>query len=136
MITDPPNIRQWARDNGFTVAARGRIAPAIHAAYREAFGVRERPANGAHCTGCGRTWTGQRECHCTVCHRQFSTVRWFDDHRRNSGRNWCVDPLSLSNRDGSPKFKIAENAWGPIVVSATERPDDINADDDQEPALL
>jgi hypothetical protein len=127
--TVTPSVRDWARANGFTVADRGRLAPAVHKAYRDAFGERDRPDTGAAQCKCGRTWTGLRECHCTICHRQFSTVRWFDEHRRNMGPKHCHDPLTLTEADGvTPRYKIVDNAWGQIIVRASERPD-LDADD-------
>lgn len=131
-ITDQPSVRQWARANGYTVGERGRISPTIHAAYREAFGVRERPMNAAHCS-CGRMWTGLRECHCTVCHVHFSTPAGFDAHRANMPHDKCANPLLLLDPKGRPRYKMIDNAWGKIVVSAQHGFDD---EDDEELSLL
>ncbi len=35
------------------------------------------------------------QCHCSVCHRMFSTVGNFDRHRRHG---WCLDPESVGLR--------------------------------------
>jgi hypothetical protein len=123
-----PSVRDWARQNGYDVAKHGRLPATIHAAYRRAFGdaaiPQERPNNAAHCPDCGRTWTAARECHCTVCHRQFSAVRYFDDHRREGTRTTCTDPLVMLNRQGEQRYKETDTAWGKLVVSTAERPDD------------
>jgi hypothetical protein len=137
MTATAPPIREWARANGFTVGERGRLAPAIHAAYRAAHPEveRARPTNAAHCAGCGRNWTAAREAHCTMCHRHFSSTRWFDDHklapRFDGGRSGCRDPLSIpvSRRDSNPKFRIMETAWGEMYVSAAERPENFDYPD-------
>ena len=128
-------IRDWARANGFAVANRGRLAPAIHKAYRDAHGEPdERPQGAAQCK-CGRMWTGLRECHCTVCHLHFSTVRWFDEHRRGCGPTACLDPLQITDGNGAPRFKAVDNAWGELIVLASERPD-MAEDDESESVLL
>jgi hypothetical protein len=64
-----------------------------------------------------------RECHCTVCHRHFSTVGGFDAHRRGMGRTDCHDPLALADPTGQPKYKRVPSAWGELYVGAKERPD-------------
>jgi len=122
------DVREWARANGFTVADKGRIAPAIHKAYREANGEREAPTGAARCQ-CGRVWTGLRECHCRVCHLHFSSVRWFDVHWRHGEGRQCRNPLTILRGDGEPMFKVVDNAWGELIVSNTERPE-FDTDDD------
>lgn len=135
-------VREWARAAGFTVAERGRLAPEVHRAYREAHpGAEpaERPTNAARCAGCGRVWTASRECHCTQCHRHFASVRWFDDHMQapdgKHERAWCRDPMTIptSRKDPTGKYKVNETAWGPMYSSAAERPTDVF---DEEPTLL
>ena len=32
------------------------------------------------CRGCGREWASLSQCHCTMCHLQFSGITAFDDH--------------------------------------------------------
>lgn len=134
-------VREWARAAGFTVAARGRLAPEVHRAYRAAHPESEqaaRPNNAARCN-CGRVWTASRECHCPSCHRHFASVRYFDDHMQapdgKHERAWCRDPMTIptSRKDPTPKLKINETAWGPVYASAIERPDDIFT---EEPTLL
>lgn len=58
------------------------------------------------CKSCGAGWNGLKTCHCTVCHRTFSTIAAFDKHRRGSyelDTRHCVDPveagLILTARD-------------------------------------
>lgn len=133
-VTNQPSVREWAKANGYTVAERGRIAPAIHAAYREQFGDRDRPMNAARCSSCGRVWTGLRECHCTVCHLHFSTPRGFDDHRAGMPHNKCASPPKLHDPKGRPKYKFVNNAWGKLVVSALTGFDE-DEDSDEELSL-
>lgn len=66
-----------------------------------------KPALPHSCGGCGSRWSGYNVSHCSVCHRTFSGVTYFDIHR--SGDE-CRDPevigLVLKNRTyafwGSP----------------------------------
>lgn len=136
MTTQGPPIREWARANGFHIAAKGRIAPAIHKAYRDAHGEPERPPNAAHCKSCGRTWTSAAECHCTTCHRQFASVRSFDDHWHNAKGRQCNNPLFLTTADGRAKYKMSANAWGDLVVRADEIPRPTRDDEDDEHELV
>lgn len=41
---------------------------------------------------CGARWGGHNVSHCTSCHRTFSAVSTFDEHRNRKG---CADPESL-----------------------------------------
>lgn len=41
------------------------------------------------CGGCPNTWTGLAMAHCSACHRTFSGVSGFDQHRL---RGVCVNP--------------------------------------------
>ncbi len=43
------------------------------------------------------------------CHRTFSSIRGFDDHRR-TGR--CVDPATLLDGDGRPRYKTVPDKHG------------------------
>lgn len=131
-------VREWARNNGYTVAERGRLAPEIHRAYQAVHGAPDdQPLNAAKCTrllaqpgvyvpGCGRVWTGLNECHCRGCHRHFSNVRNFDGHRPKGA---CVDPGLIFDRHSQPKFKVRASAWGDLWVGAGERPSDEEATD-------
>jgi hypothetical protein len=135
-------VREWARANGYTVAERGRLAPEVHRAYREAHPEEERaarPTNAAKCPACGRVWTASSEVHCPNCHRHFTSIRYFDDHMQGPDgqheRAWCRDPETIptSRKDPTPKLKVKETAWGPVYASAAERPDDVF---NGEPTLL
>lgn len=138
-----PSIREWARQNGWpALAERGKLPRAVHAAYQAAHpGVQAEPTrNGTTCKDCGRTWTALKECHCSLCHRQFASVRWFDAHMRGPdgkhGRPWCVDPLTIptSAKNSAPKLMLKAGPWGDVVASTAERPDSFDAD--EEPVLL
>lgn len=115
MATQAQLVRDWARRNGYEVGIRGRLAPAIWSAYaneHEGF-EREAPQSGtAVCApGCGRRWTGLRECHCRRCHAHFSTVANFDAHLVDGK---CIDPLEASI--GGSKLREKETVWGTIYV--------------------
>lgn len=115
MATQGQLVRDWAKQNGYEVGIRGRIAPAVWSAYAEAHPgfAREVPQSGsAICApGCGRRWTGLKECHCRRCHAHFSTVDNFDGHLVDSK---CIDPLGASVR-GS-KLRAKQSVWGTIYV--------------------
>lgn len=50
------------------------------------------------CTdSCRKPNSGGRQAHCSVCHRTFSGVSGFDDHRKG-GR--CVLPDDVTEKDG------------------------------------
>lgn len=107
-------VRTWARQQGYEVGERGRIAPAIWEAYAAAHGEEladVRPQGLWRCR-CGREWVGAVEAHCTTCHRHFSTPANFDAHRvGDPGR--CVDPTER-------KLKERASVWGPIFVGEGE----------------
>ena len=44
------------------------------------------------CRKCERRWQGEAECHCSGCHKHFSSVSSFDKHQAGSGK-WkkCLD---------------------------------------------
>ncbi|WP_442410520.1 FDXHR family putative zinc-binding protein [Mycobacterium sp.] len=44
------------------------------------------------CVRCDTRWTGLNTCHCGKCHRTFTGISAFDEHRRNSV---CLDPATL-----------------------------------------
>ena len=44
----------------------------------------------ASCAGCSRRWYSLVQGHCPTCHRQFSNVRSFDQHR---AQGECRHPL-------------------------------------------
>lgn len=130
-----PTVREWARAQGWDVGIRGRLSAEIRAAYAAEIGEpppQEVPSQAVRCKGCDRIWTGLRECHCGICHRHFSQVRSFDDHRTLGTHNQCADPLTLTRKDGRPMYKVTEGAWGPVIVSAIHG----FADDEPETVLL
>lgn len=49
------------------------------------------------CSTCPATWTGINIAHCACCHQTFSTLAWFDAHRRG---NKCLDPAGLKVKSG------------------------------------
>lgn len=106
------------------MADRGRLSPAIHAAYQKLHGAPPEPETQGRCVAscgkCGRKWMGLAEAHCPTCHRHFSTVSNFDKHRPNG---LCVEPLALEDRHGVKKFKIHHGPWGDVYVGGKERPD-------------
>jgi hypothetical protein len=56
---------------------------------------------------CGVTWqqVGNRTGHCAACHRTFDDLRGFEKHQRvEGGRVQCLDPATLTRRDGSPLY--------------------------------
>lgn len=123
MTTQVAEVREWARERGFDVGNKGRLAPAIWSAYAEAHPgfQRAEPSDVRGSCVCGRKWAGLREAHCTLCHRQFSTVRNFDAHRINRGPvTECVDPLTIPGRDGKRRMRIRESAWGDVYVLDSE----------------
>jgi hypothetical protein len=73
-----------------------------------------------YCGECDNTWTGSNMCHCSVCHRTFSTIGLFDRHRPNSK---CLDPARLrvvkGEREGSPVMRLNDHGtW----VGAEQNP--------------
>ncbi len=87
---------------------------------------------------CGRKWTGLIQAHCSVCHRQFSTVANFDAHRVN--KRGCPDPASLrrKKRDGTevPILKEVSTVHGPLWVSWSEDPRHEESATDADGALV
>jgi hypothetical protein len=120
------DVRVWAREQEFDVGVRGQLAPAIWQAYAGSRGLvidavpDDKVKNLA--TGrcrCGRQWSGLAECHCTVCHCHFSRVTQFDMHRVN---DTCVDPLTITDKNGEPKIKVRDSVWGVLYVGAGDPP--------------
>lgn len=113
MPTQAQAVRTWAKTQGYEVGVRGRLAPAIWAAYKIAHDdfVREAPPGTASCGKCPRQWAGLRECHCTVCHQQFSTVDGFDAHRINGK---CIDPPHARVKGDALRAKLT--VWGVLWV--------------------
>lgn len=120
MPTQGQLVRDWAKEQGYEVGIRGRIAPAIWTAYAEAHEDFEREVpngGGVHCPGCGRRWTGLRECHCRRCHCHFSTVANFDGHLfATEHGSKCVNPLDKRVKAQGARLREKETVWGTIYV--------------------
>lgn len=66
--------------------------------------------------GCGNTWTGRNVSHCGRCHRTFTGVASFDDHRSgkkpHKGKGFyrpggtCYDPAQTGQKQN------AKGNWG------------------------
>lgn len=69
------------------------------------------PAAPFTCGGCDNTWTGQTFCHCKGCHRTFSGLGVFDEHRKGGDR--CLDPTTITK---TPGHQDARGIWrGPEI---------------------
>lgn len=77
---------------------------------------------------CGRSWSGNNQAHCRMCHEHFSTVKNFDAHRpgprKRDGSPTCGTPATITRtkRDGTvvPVLRSVKYADGPTWVSYTE----------------
>jgi hypothetical protein len=64
------------------------------------------------CSGCTSQWTGAGRAHCAAegCHRTFTGVTAFEQHRgaisEGAPRGFCHDPVSLGMVERKP------NLWG------------------------
>jgi len=53
-------------------------------------------ADGFKCIVCNSIWTGVTRCHCSGCHKTFSSPSTFDRHQRwSEHRLTCLDPEDL-----------------------------------------
>lgn len=79
--------------NGASTATPAR-ARANRGGYRRP--VDAPPHGQASCRGCGLTWTGIGEAHCTAdgCHAHFTSTSAFDKHLRVGG---CIPPKEVRN---------------------------------------
>lgn len=74
-----------------------------------------------YCSICSTEWTGLSECHCSSCHKSFSSIANFDDHRTgdyDEGRRCYTEEELLALRVGKgtrPRFKAAEQKNGRVV---------------------
>lgn len=67
------------------------------------------------CGGCDRVWTGIAEAHCTTCHRHFTGITAFDEHRGGPDDDRrCADPAMLVDGRGDPKLSERLRASGPV----------------------
>lgn len=75
------------------------------------------PRKSITCPHCDNQWSGLFSCHCggtAGCHRSFTSVTAFDKHRTGShayGTRHCVDPATLTDKDGQPALVPADRAW-------------------------
>jgi hypothetical protein len=58
------------------------------------------------CAGCGGRWTGLGVCHCSGCHRTFTGISAFDQHRLGGH---CENPAS---RGLVPIARRYWSGWG------------------------
>jgi hypothetical protein len=68
--------------------------------------AREKPPPSLIVCGCGSHWTGLSACHATCCHRTFSGISAFDQHRL---RGHCCDPESHGL---APISRAHWSGWG------------------------
>lgn len=77
------------------------------------------------CSNCATQWVGLNLCHCTVCHRTFTILRWFDIHRSGGV---CADPAGLKHESGryagQPLMRLSESGFW---TDAKQRPEVLNA---------
>lgn len=61
---------------------------------------------------CGTAWSGLSVAHCAGCGRTFSGTTLFDRHRTNAGeRGKCLDPNTLTARDGTKVCEFRDGMW-------------------------
>lgn len=77
----------------------------------------QRPPVTYTCGGCDHRWAGVSRAHCAACHRTFSGVTTFDEHRK--GNRGCVNPAQIDGllfRDGlwrsAKEFTAADDLFG------------------------
>jgi hypothetical protein len=70
------------------------------------------------CGGCATKWTGEGRAHCSKCHRLFSSVSTFDQHRSMAGpHGTCVDPETATSKDGTRQLFFRNGMWcGPEMT--------------------
>jgi hypothetical protein len=92
--------RQSRFDARLATAHAAHCAPCEHNVRHGWWG---QMADGAetHCSKCHRGWSSYREAHCTVCCEHFVSTKAANRHRKHGV---CVDPSTLTRRDGQPLF--------------------------------
>jgi hypothetical protein len=71
-----------------------------------------RPAPPNTCGGCEATWTGDGRAHCAGCHRTFSGVTTFDQHRSQAGEHGtCLDPETVVGKTGDRLLIDRGDIW-------------------------
>lgn len=63
----------------------------------------------SHCTRCHRYWASYSEAHCSACCRHFANHKAADAHHR---ADHCLDPATVTRRDGQPRFTTRETRYG------------------------
>lgn len=59
------------------------------------------PRRRSRAAGAAANWTGDGRAHCGGCHRTFSGVTTFDQHRSQTGeRGTCLDPETVVGKAG------------------------------------
>lgn len=75
--------------------------------------------------GCGARWDqgrGSSIGHCAgECHRTFASEAAFEAHRKDGH---CLDPATLLNKDGTPRFETKTDRVGCEVWRSTKRMSD------------
>lgn len=72
---------------------------------------------------CDCRFTGGITAHCSACHRTFTGVSPFGRHQRLAeGRTVCLDPATLTRRDGAPLMQTDRRGYWQLVPSARRRP--------------
>ena len=66
---------------------------------------------------CGAEWGGHQACHCGECHRTFSSLTWFDRHRRGGT---CTDPAGLGMRLNKRECWTGSAEWPRRAVAFSE----------------
>ena len=54
------------------------------------------------------------KCKCGGCGRTFSSLSTFDAHQRSTPVApyvECLDPATVTKKDGSPRFRLASGVW-------------------------
>lgn len=68
------------------------------------------------CPHCESSWhQSEGKAHCATCCRTFSTERNFRAHRTGAPEWSCVDPATLLDKQGRPRFKTRAEATGCVV---------------------
>jgi hypothetical protein len=77
------------------------------------------------CAGCDNTWTALGRAHCSACHRTFSGLSSFDQHRHHGE---CRDPAGMSGLllDEAGYWRSAESrppgSWSSSAPQGAETP--------------
>lgn len=64
--------------------------------------IRHARSGDAVCFTCGGHWSGEKICHCSLCHLTFTHINGFDAHRPGTGERGCMDEAALRERGYAP----------------------------------